>query len=294
MSVRFQDETSTFHPSRKLTPSLAAKTALTTGLEALHPHLCDNEHITGIARNILQLFFSLKTKEKSKKKFDDESFIPTSCRFLFKLKGTSRVCNTDEFQAMEKETKDDLDNIAAKLTSHMKKVATLEIKMLQKELMTKTMRFSDLIVKQQLLSTNGTCRGHQFSNELTIKVFDAAEGDSEETIQQMKFLSFDATQEELRLALTLPATIAMTQATGPTTSELAAVAYARKALKNTLSAAFLAYQKSNESLLKEREIKEILFEALTTDKADDIAIEIDQDCTESFFNFLFLFSIFSN
>ena len=69
----------------------------------------------------------------------------------------------------------------------------------------------------------------------------------------------------------------MTQATGPTTSELAAVAYARKALKNTLSAAFLAYQKSNESLLKEREIKEVLFEALTIDKADDIAIEIDQD-----------------
>ena len=60
-------------PSQPASPGKAVMTALSTGIQALHESLRDNEVITGLADKFMQLFILLKSKESSLKKFDNET-----------------------------------------------------------------------------------------------------------------------------------------------------------------------------------------------------------------------------
>ena len=152
MSVRFQDTgISTSNPPTIATPSSSAKISLSSSLLALHPHIRNNEHITKIVTNSLQLFFSLQSKEKSLKKFDDAEFIPTSCRLTkVEIKGTNRVKDNPNFIKIQEDSKADLLAFKKTMTGHMKNAAILECELLRSEIMSKIMKFADLILKQQL------------------------------------------------------------------------------------------------------------------------------------------------
>ena len=173
MSVRFAEESTRTQPPLKLTtPSNAAKIALTSSIAALHQHLRDNERITSLIDHILQLFFLLHSKEASILKFEDPTYVPTSTRFKVEIRGTTRVQDNEEFKKIKEDAKADLEGFCKVMALHMKNAATIECSMLRLELMQKTVKLTDLIVKQQLLISEHVCRGHEKSNQLTIKVIE--------------------------------------------------------------------------------------------------------------------------
>lgn len=163
---------STLPPLSKTTPSHLAKVVLSSGLKALHPQLRDNDAITGIATKIIQLFFTLRSREKSVKKFEDDEYIPASCRLIkVELKGSTLIRDTDDYNKLEEESREVISTFKNKMSKFMMRASELEIKAVQNELMEKTVKFADLIMKQQLLNEESACREHVSSNELTIKVF---------------------------------------------------------------------------------------------------------------------------
>ena len=67
-AVRFKEPVASTSTLKHTSPSIAAKSALSLGLQALDDTLRDNEVVTGVATKILQLLFTLKSKAKSFKK----------------------------------------------------------------------------------------------------------------------------------------------------------------------------------------------------------------------------------
>ena len=156
-------------PSEQTTPSLLAKKTLSEGLQVLHPQLCDNEVIVGKAAKLLQLFFTSKAKEQSMKKFDDDTYLPKSCRFKGELKGSARIHDMDAFKELSEKSHKDILAFQNVMKNHMKNSANLELKALRMKIMEKSTRFTDLITKQKLFNNKNACRVHDESNELRIK-----------------------------------------------------------------------------------------------------------------------------
>lgn len=264
------------------TPSNLAKTALLAGIHALHSQLRDNDSITTIANKILQLFFTLKSKEKSHKKFvDDTTYVPLSARVKIELKGSTKIRETEKFKKLNDKMREEILSFQTKMTAFMKTSLELEIKGINNELMEMTTQFADLIMKQQILTNKNVCRAHSDSKQLTIKVFNderynIVEIDEEVSIQ----LRFKASDNEICLALSQPYnnnTPPMTQPTSITVGEKQCIDYVCKALKNTILSAINAYENQIETLVQARLVKETLLLETVTKAADDTAMALDND-----------------
>lgn len=296
-NVSFLDPSKT--TSEQTTPSLLAKKTLSEGLQALHPQLRDNEVIAGIAAKILQLFFTFKTKETSMKKFDDDTYLPKSCRFKGELKGSAKIRDTDAFKELSEKSHEDVLAFQNVMKNHMKNSANLELKALRMELMEKSTRFADLITKQKLFNNKNVCRVNDKSNELTIKVFkdeinddddeiivdddntttgDTDEPEEDELLEEatISYLRFKSTEEEMRVALSLSATESLNQGIAFSKTDLRIIEEVKAALKNTLSSAFNSYELQVRKLDSAKRIKEMILLEATTRTADDVAIELDK------------------
>ena len=197
MNVRFQEpDTSTSTPSKTTTPSGSAKISLSSSLSALHKHFRNNEHFTKLAANILQLFLSLQSKEKSLKKFDDSEFLPTSSRTKIEIKGSFRSIKDPQFDKIKEVAKADLDAFNKTMATHMKNAAIRERDLLRFELMQKTLKVSDLIVRQQLLISKNDCRDHNNSNALTIKTLEE-EHTCDYLSLKLSYLCFKSTKQQI-------------------------------------------------------------------------------------------------
>ena len=170
--VKFNEDISTDPPPKTITPITSAGKQLISNLAALHPDLRDSEPIRRIAEEILQLFINLNSKMQSTKRFDDPTFLPTSCRLKIAIKGTARVSKLQRFKDIQQEAEDELNSFKKKMCGHMKSAALVEIEELNALLLANTTKLADMIVKVRMLQLDGASRGHTKSNELTIKVLD--------------------------------------------------------------------------------------------------------------------------
>jgi hypothetical protein len=288
-TVRFEDSSS-FPPLSLVSSNTAAKTALSTGLQALHPHLRENEAFTGLAGKILQLFFTLQTKAKSVKKFTNETYLPQSCRVNIKLTGSHRITKSEKFVALQAETEAEVKSFQLKMRDHFQKAYYLEISALRSELHERIITFTDLLVKHQLL-TNNACRVHSKSKELTYKMFekepieshndDQNDDDDDENTPDsgkchMKDLGLDygcRNNKNMRTTLAIP--LQMNIMLNAAEEEI--LGKTKKSLKQTLTAAFDAFNKKEEEKISAKTTKEILLQAITGEAADATAIALDDE-----------------
>jgi hypothetical protein len=285
-TVRFRE--SSLNPTTPLVSSNnAAKAALSTGIQALHAHLRDNEAFTGLADKIIQLFFTLQTKVKTVSKFTDETYIPQSCRVKIELKGSSRMSRNEKFKTLQEDVDAEVKAFQIKMRNHFQKAHYLEIGELRSVLHERIVTFADLLVKQKLLTTNA-CRVHTQSKELTYKLFEKApsidDHDDDDDIEDesdsgdchMKDIGLDfgcRSNNKMKMLLTIPATqnIVLNE------TEKDVVLYAKNALKQTLSAAIDAFDKKEEEKKSAKATKEILQLAITGEAADATAIALDEE-----------------
>ena len=277
-------------PSQPAPPGKAATTALSTGLQALHESLRDNEVITGLALKFMRLFILLKSKETSLKKFDDETYIPTSCRVKVDLKGSHRISKSDKFA----ELTTSLTEINRKYMKDSAKVflsvGNLELELIRQELAEMAVAFANLLMKQKLL-THNDCRDHSKSHELITAVFirepnnhasvedmetDQLEGVLESINSSMETLRFDTNDEFIYKALAVTP-ITSGQPPSLTENEFKFIWNIKKDLKNTLFRGVRAFSLQVRKIKNINQTKEILLETLTASTADGTATALNGD-----------------
>lgn len=279
-------------PSQLATPSKAASTALSIGLQALHESLRDNEVITGLAQKFLKLFILSKSKESTLRKFDDDTFIPTSCRIKVDLKGSYRISASDEFAVLTTRLKDITDAFKRDTANVFKASAELELKLIKQELSRMVLSFSDLLIKQKLLTKND-CRDHSLSKELITAVFiqeprnhartdieamivDDTPGALEDIIGNIDTLRFNADDDFIYAALSIPEA-GSSQPSAMTNDELVIVNETKKDLKRTLYHVVRSFHVQERKIYNSTKTKEVLLETLTGEVANGTAIEINND-----------------
>jgi len=277
-------------PPQLATPGKAALNALSTGLQALHESLRDNEVITGVADKFMRLFIHFKTKESLLKKFDDETYVPTSCRIKVDLKGSQRISMSDKFAALVRNLKELTDKYKEDAAKVFLSAGELELKLIKQDLTKMVLRFANLLMKQKLLMNND-CRDHSQSHMLLTAVFiqeprnharieemvvDDTPGALEAINSNMDALRFDADDDFIYNALAIPP-VGGSQPSAMTPEELELLIEIKKDLKNTLYRGIRAYYLQIRKIKNTNETKEILLESLTVDIANGTACVINND-----------------
>ena len=277
-------------PSQPASPGKAATTALSTGIQALHESLRDNEVITGLAIKFMRLFILLKSKELSLKKFDDETYIPTSCRIKVDLKGSHRISKSDKFADLTTSLTEINQKYMKDSAKVFLSVGNLEVELIRQELAEMAVAFANLLMKQKLLM-NDDCRDHSKSHELITAVFirepnnhalvedmdlDELESVIESLNSSMDTLRFDTDDEFIYNAL------AVTPITSGQPPELAEdeikyILETKKDLKNTLYRGVRAFYLQVRKIKNINQTKEILLETLTASTADGTANALNGD-----------------
>ena len=271
LKVHFSGE-STTPACESSQPTTIAKNALKASLQALHEDICDLDTVTGTAEKFLNKFFNLKSKVKSLSKFDDETYVPISCRVKIELKGSREIRHNEKFKELAEKTQSDISNFQSVMTTNMKDALSLEIKCIQHELMTKVVTFTDMLMKHQLF-TRDACREHLKSNSLSIRVFFAQDG-SPSGDKTAAELLFGCTAVETYTAMQLnPTSIgsATTSTDTLTGEECKAILEVRKSIRDTLGNAIAAYNKQLKRNTTTAQIKEALKLKVLTEVADETA-----------------------
>lgn len=127
----------------------AAKATLVQGSSALPNPLQDT--VKKEAQRYVELLKSLRGKEKSKKKYDDPSFIPQSLQVKVKLTGTSRTKKSKAFEDIAKTADEHTRQWHLKMKQCTHLALDLEIEALKDELAQHGIRFVRLFCQAELL-----------------------------------------------------------------------------------------------------------------------------------------------
>ena len=279
-------------PSHRISPNVALKNALASGLLALHVNLRDNEVITHLAEKFLQQFVLLKSKEKARLKFESNTYIPLSCRIMVDLKGSLAISKSDPFTALELRLKNITDTFKTETTAVFKDAADLEIKNVRQALMKTVVRFADMLMKQRLL-INDVCREHTKSTELTIMVFitealpptdirmgegadDDEPGIDVYLYREMLKLTFGTSKDELYKALDEKRNPG-NQPDALSETEKGIITQVQNDLKVCFTHCINSYTKKSNERKMESETKELLLLTATADAGDDTNVRMDED-----------------
>ena len=276
-------------PSQPTTPSKAAMNGLLTGFQALHETLRDNEVVTSIAEKFIRQYFILHSKEESLKKFDDDAYIPLSCRVKIDLKGSYRIRMSNKFADVRKE----LDTVTEKFQDDAAKcflaAAELELDLIRSDLAEMAVKFADLLMKQKLLFKED-CRDHSKSSELITAVFirDPTNHpnysemivDTEETQKdlsnQIKGLRFGVDDAFIYKALTVTPDITGTQPSALHANEVELIMDTKKDLKNTLMRGMLSFHSQLRKVRMHNATKEVLLQSATIKVANSTAEDLNK------------------
>jgi|AntRauTorckE5430_2_1112549.scaffolds.fasta_scaffold00321_3 CBS-domain-containing membrane protein len=163
--------TSSTAPPTPTSSSGIMKASILKGIQALDETLHDNKNFTDAGIKIYFLHGTLKSKEKTIKKIDEDSFIPQPCHVKMDLKAFLEVSQSELFKTLKAKMDDELKAfLQSKIKNILKEAATLKIDTLKDELMERTTNFSNLIMKQQLIASDG-CRVHSKSNQIWLVAY---------------------------------------------------------------------------------------------------------------------------
>jgi hypothetical protein len=114
-------------------PSSSAKLSASKALLSLHPSL--QPPIENHIDKILSLTSHIIRNTDSKAKLSDTDFVPRALRFQFELTSSNRIKNERAFVALQEEAKNLLDESIAQLKNVVVKTNDLEIKLLQRTIL---------------------------------------------------------------------------------------------------------------------------------------------------------------
>jgi hypothetical protein len=231
-----------------------------------------------------------ESKVKSAKKFGDETYLPQSCRVKVSLRGTQRISKLEEFKELQDQAEAETKAYQNEMRNHMKMANFLERTALRSELLERTVKFADLIVKQKLLLNTDACRVHTQSNGLTYKLFEnpkesdggtsdrdptesEMQSEDEEHLEDIGLHFFMKPNKDLKTLLSIPANSNIQL----NDTEKKIVSDTKNCLKKTISHAFKTYTTTLKERSMARETKEILLQAITTEAADDMATALDEE-----------------
>ena len=278
-------------PSRRISPNVALKNALASGLLALHVTLRDNEVITHLAEKFIEQFVLLKSKEKARLKFESETYVPLSCQIAVDLKGSRAVSKSDKFTALQKRLETLTTTFKTATAVVFKEACDLEIKNIRLSLMKTVVKFADLLMKQRLL-TNDVCREHKKSTELTIMVFltealppvdihmgqhhDNEPGIDVPLYREMLKLVFKTEKEEIYTFLNEKSNPG-NQPDALTETEKGLITQVQNDLKVCFTHCINSYIKKTNDRKLESETKELMLITATVAAGDDTNEEMDED-----------------
>lgn len=278
-------------PSPPVSPHAAAKNALSSGLQVLHENIRDNEVITRLAGKFLRLLTLYKSKEKALLKFDNEAYLPLSCRIKVDLKGSSLISKSTKFTDLATKLKEVSTTFQTGTTAVFKAAANLELKAVGKAMMETSMELANLLMKYRLLTNDDACREHKLSHELTIMCILAESvppnlsmddddlaypGNDEDTYSMMKRLVFDTDLDTVYAYLKL----ARTPGTQPgpiSETEQMVILQVQIELKGTLIACLDKYIEQEKKIQLANKAKEMLLLTATAKSADDSGDVLDDD-----------------
>ena len=164
---RIRIETPTVPSHTIASPAAAAKAVFVNGTLALPLALQDT--VKGEARNYIELLKTLRSKETSLKKYDDESYIPLSLRKDFKLKGSFRITKSSKFEEHQKEMDEITKEWRLKARKKTKEILMMDIEAFREELIRIGIRITRLICQAELLQRM-ECRDPDLVGELAANV----------------------------------------------------------------------------------------------------------------------------
>ena len=276
-------------PSPPTTPSKAAMNGLLTGFQALHETLRDNEVLTGIAEKFIRQYIILHSKEESLKKFDDDTYVPLSCRVKIDLKGSHRIRKSDKFANIREKLDATTKKFQEEASKHFQAVARLELDLIRADLAEMAVRFSDLLMKQKLLYKED-CRDHSNSNELITAVFiseptnharvdgdmivdtQEAQAELDRNVAKLRFAQDDQFIYDI-LRINDPSG---TQPNALHENEIELIMNTKKDLKNTLIRGICCFHAQLRKVKMIATTKEVLLESTTIDLADKTAHNLNE------------------
>ncbi len=216
-------------------------------------------------------------------KFDNESYVPLSCRIKVDLKGSHLISKSDKFA----ELKEKLDEVSTAFqtgtTAVFKAAAILELKAVGKAMMETSMELANLLMKYRLLTNDDACREHKLSHELTIMCILAEAvppnpsmddddlaypGNDVDTYTDMKRLLFDTDLDTVYAYLKLVRNPS-TQPVELSEAEQMVIFQVQIELKGTLIACLNGYNKQVKKIQLANKAKEMLLLTATAKAADD-------------------------